>query len=89
MKEVADYQARLVRWYTQGGFNDELGKWHASGHHYKIDYWEVLNEIDSEHYMSPQFYTRLYDAVIEQIRQVSPHMKFILDFLFEIEEEHS
>jgi hypothetical protein len=39
--------------------------------------------------MSPQFYTRLYDAVIEQIRQVSPHMKFILDFLFEIEEEHS
>jgi hypothetical protein len=77
MKEVADYQARLVRWYTQGGFDDELGNWHDSGHHYKIDYWEVLNEIDSEHSMSPEFYTRLYDAVIEQMRQVSPHMKFI------------
>lgn len=77
LKEVADYQARLVRWYTQGGFNDELGKWHASGHHYKIEYWEILNESDNEHHMSPALYTRLYDAVVEQVRQVSPQMKFI------------
>ena len=46
MKEVADYYARLVSWYTQGGFTDEFGKRHESGHHYKIDYWEVLNEVD-------------------------------------------
>ena len=58
MKEVADYYARLVSWYTQGGFTDEFGKRHESGHHYKIDYWEVLNEVDGEHHMSPQFYTR-------------------------------
>ena len=77
MKEVADYQARLVGWYTKGGFNDEYGKWHASGHHYKIAYWEVLNEIESEHKMSPEFYTRVYDAIVESVRQVSPQMKFV------------
>ncbi|HXX21604.1 MAG TPA: glycosyl hydrolase family 39 [Terriglobia bacterium] len=77
MKEVADYQARLVGWYTKGGFKDEYGKWHASGHHYNIAYWEILNEVDSEHKMSPEFYTRLYDAVVEQVRIISPRMKFI------------
>jgi len=79
LKEAADYQARLVGWYTQGGFNDELGKWHASGHHYKIAYWEVLNESDGadQHSMTPEFYTRLYDAIVAQVWQVSPHMKFI------------
>ena len=43
-KEVADYYACGVSWCTKGGFKDELGVWHPSGHHYKIDYWEVLNE---------------------------------------------
>ena len=46
MKEVADYWARLASWFINGGFKDEYGKWHASGHHYKIAYWEVLNESD-------------------------------------------
>jgi hypothetical protein len=77
MKEAADYQARLVGWFTQGGFKDEYGRWHASGHHYKIAYWEVLNEIDIEHEMSPESYTRLYDVVVEKVRQVSSDMKFI------------
>jgi hypothetical protein len=79
LKEVADYQARLVGWYTQGGFSDELGKWHASGHHYKIAYWEVLNEIDGsdQHSMTPEYYTRIYDAIVERVRQVSPQMKFM------------
>ena len=57
LKEVADYYARLVSWDTQGGFTDEFGKRHESGHHYKIDYWEVLNEINGEHQMTPQMYT--------------------------------
>ena len=35
-KEVADYYARLLSWYTKGGFTDELGKRHESGHHYSI-----------------------------------------------------
>jgi hypothetical protein len=78
-KEVADYEARLVGWYTQGGFTDELGKWHASGHHYKIAYWEVLNESDNfdQHIMTPEYYTRVYDAIVERVRQVSPQMKFM------------
>jgi hypothetical protein len=45
-REVADYYARVVSWYANGGFTDELGKWHSSGHHYKVDYWGVLNEPD-------------------------------------------
>jgi hypothetical protein len=77
MKEVADYYARLVSWYTQGGFSDEFGKRHESGHHYKIDYWEVLNEVDLEHHMTPQFYTALYGAVVAAIRKVDPQVKFV------------
>ena len=77
MKEVADYYARLVSWYTRGGFTDEYGKWHASGHHYKIDYWEFLNEVEFEHSMTPQFYTHLYDKIVTAIRGVAPRTKFI------------
>jgi hypothetical protein len=77
MREAAKYQARLVSWYTTGGLRDEYGKWHASGHHYKIAYWEVLNEVDGEHHMTPQYYTRLYDAIVTEILRVSPNMKFM------------
>jgi hypothetical protein len=77
LKEVGDYYGRLVSWYTKGGFTDEYGKRHESGHHYKINYWEVLNEIDLEHQMSPETYTRVYDAIVSSIRQVEPQMKFI------------
>ncbi len=79
MKEVVDYYTRLVSWYTQGGFTDEFGKWHASGHHYKIDYWEVLNEEDEhfEHHMSVQEYTAFYDAVVTAIDAVDPRIKFV------------
>jgi len=72
LKEVAEYYARLVSWYTQGGFTDEFGKRHDSGHHYRIDYWEVLNEVDSEHSMTPQTYTRVYDAIVEAIHRADP-----------------
>jgi hypothetical protein len=77
LKEVADYHARLVGWYTQGGFNDEYGKRHESGHHYKMDHWEILNEVDYEHSMTPQTYTRVYDAIVEAVRKVNPQMKFV------------
>ena len=48
-----------------------------SGHHYKIDYWEVFNEPDLEHGFDPQTYTKLYDAVVEAIHKVSPETKFV------------
>jgi hypothetical protein len=77
MKEAADYYARLVGWYTQGGFTDELGVFHKSGHHYKIAYWEVLNEIDFEHHWTPESYTRFYDAVTAAMQKVDPGLKFM------------
>ncbi len=77
LKEVADYYARLVSWYTKGGFKDEYGHWHKSGYHYHIPYWEVLNEVDIEHHMTPQTYTRVYDAITAAIRRVAPNMKFV------------
>lgn len=76
-KELGDYYARLVSWYVNGGFTDEYGKRHNSGHHYKIAYWEVLNEVDFEHQMTPEQYTRRYDAIVGAIHRVAPSMKFI------------
>jgi hypothetical protein len=77
MKELGDYYARLVAWYTQGGFEDEFGVAHKSGHHYTIDYWEVLNEPDFEHGTTPEQYTARYDAIVTAIRRVAPAMKFV------------
>jgi hypothetical protein len=76
-QEVADYYARLLSWYTKGGFTDEYGKRHESGYHYSIPYWEFLNEVDFEHNMSPQTYTRLYDAVVTAMKKVQPETKFV------------
>jgi hypothetical protein len=77
MKEIADYYARVISWYTKGGFTDELGKYHKSNHHYKIPYWEVLNEPDFEHSFTPQSYTKIYDAIVGAMKKVSPETKFV------------
>ena len=77
MKELGDYYARLLSWYTKGGFKDELGKFHKSDHHYSLPYWEIFNEIDFEHAMTPEQYTERYDAVAEAIHKVSPATKFV------------
>ncbi|MEO9003733.1 MAG: glycosyl hydrolase family 39 [Ginsengibacter sp.] len=75
LREVADYYVRLFSWYTKGGFTDEIGKFHKSGHFYNIQYWEVLNEM--EHRLSPQLYTRIYDAVVLALKKISPDTKFV------------
>jgi hypothetical protein len=77
MKEISEYYARLLSWYTKGGFTDELGVYHSSGHHYKVAYWEVLNEIDFEHHWTPETYTRFYDAVTTAMLKVAPELKFM------------
>jgi len=77
MKEVAEYYARLLSWYTKGGFTDEFGKRHESGYHYSVPYWEVLNEVDFEHHISPETYTRLYDEVVLAMKKVQPDTKFV------------
>jgi hypothetical protein len=77
MKEVAEYYARLLSWYTKGGFTDEFGKRHESGYHYSVPYWEVLNEVDFEHHISPETYTRLYDEVVLAMKKVQPDTRFV------------
>ncbi len=77
MKEVSTYFSRLLSWYVKGGFTDELGKFHKSGHYYKIPFWEVLNEPDLEHNISPQLYTKMYDVIVTEMKKVSPETKFI------------
>jgi hypothetical protein len=76
-KELGDYYGRLVSWYTKGGFTDENGKRHESGYHYRLPYWEILNEVDFEHNTAPEDYTRRYDAIVEGIHKVSPETKFV------------
>lgn len=77
LQEVAGYYKRLVSWYTRGGFTDELGKYHESGHHFPLPWWEVLNEPELEHNTAPEDYTKRYDAIVKAIREVSPETKFI------------
>lgn len=77
MKEISEYYAHLLGWYTAGGFTDEYGKRFNSGHYYKVPYWEVLNEIDGEHHWTPEQYTKFYDSVTSAMRKVNPNIKFI------------
>ncbi len=77
MKELTDYFVRLFSWYTKGGFTDELGVYHKSGHFYNFPYWEVLNEPDLEHNISPALYTKMYDAIVRELKKISPQTKFI------------
>jgi len=75
--ELADYYRRLASWYVNGGFADENGVWHESGHHYQFPFWEVLNEPDFEHSTTAEDYTKRYDAIVDAVRSVSPDTKFI------------
>lgn len=77
LKGLTGYYTRLISWYTKGGFTDELGKFHRSGYTYKIPWWEVLNEPDLEHNISPQLYTKIYDAIVTAIKSISPDTKFV------------
>lgn len=75
-REVSRYYERVARWYMKGGFRDELGGWHSSGHHYKPAFWEVFNEPEYEHNFSPAQYTSLYDAITSRLHRVDRHLKF-------------
>jgi hypothetical protein len=77
MRELSDYFARIISWYHRGGFTDESGTYHKSGHDYTIPYWEVFNEPDGEHQHTPESYTKRYDAIVTAIKKVSPKTKFV------------
>lgn len=73
IKLYAEYQARIASWYLNGGFTDELGVRHESGHHYTtIAYWEPLNEPS----FTAEETVKIYDAVVTAVRKVAPNMKF-------------
>lgn len=76
-KQLSDYYGRIASWYVKGGFTDERGAFHNSGHHFSLPLYEVLNEVDAEHTTSPEAYARRYDAIVSGIRAVSPDTKFI------------
>jgi hypothetical protein len=78
LEEAAEYFSRVAQWYIKGGFTDEYGKRHESGHHLKIDYWEVLNEPDEDlsHLPDPRTYTAFYDTLVSRLRALDPGMKF-------------
>ena len=79
MQALGDYYGRLLAWYTRGGFIDEYGRKHNSGYHYDWDYTEIFNEVEGEHKMSVEYYTRAYDAVIQGIRRHTQNydMKYV------------
>ena len=76
-KQLSDYYGRLASWYVKGGFTDELGAVHNSGHHFALPLYEVLNEVEAEHATTPEQYAKRYDAIVTGIRAVSPTTKFI------------
>lgn len=75
--QLGDYYARLVSWFTRGGFTDENGVKHTSGYHFSFPIWEVLNEVNSEHHTTAEQYTRRYDAIVSAIRKINPETKFM------------
>ena len=79
MRDLGDYYGRLFAWYMNGGFIDEYGHEHVSNHHYSWDYTEIFNEVEAEHTMNPESYTRAYDAVIQGIRRHTQNtqMKYV------------
>jgi len=80
LRDLGDYYGRLVAHYVEGGFTDEGGRW-VPGYNLTISTWEVLNEIEGEHHLSPQEYTAVYDAIVSGIRRWAPNgsknMKFM------------
>jgi len=76
-KQLGDYYGRIASWYTMGGFTDERGIFHKSGHHYTLPLYEVLNEADAEHSTTPKQYVERYDTIVGSIRAVSPKTQFI------------
>jgi hypothetical protein len=69
MAALGDYYGRLFAWYTRGGFTDEYGRKYTSGYAYSWNYTEIFNEVEAEHSMNVQSYTRAYDAVVQGIRR--------------------
>lgn len=75
-QQLADFCARIVGWYNKGGFTDEKGIFHKSGHFLNIRYWEILNEQDEGesaiYIRSGREYAKAYDAIVRAIKKIEP-----------------
>ena len=72
-QQMARYVARVVGWYTAGGFHDECGHWHPSTLNYTWWGLSVLNE--DEHHIQPDngaAYTTCFDAIVDAVSKVNP-----------------
>ena len=71
--EMARYAARIVGWYTAGGFTDECGVKHVSSLHYDWAHLSVLNE---DEYRTPPTagvqYTTCWDAWRREVTSDAP-----------------
>ncbi len=82
--EYAAYLARLVGWYNKGGFTDEKGVYHKSGHYGWVHTWEIWNEPSSSgelpvpvpdktaQFLDPVSFARLFNTVVAAMRAVDP-----------------
>jgi hypothetical protein len=81
----AQYLARIVGWYNQGGFTDDNGTFHSSGHMNWVHTWEVWNEPKSgaeipaplpstyaPPWMTAERFAALYDRCSAAMRAVDP-----------------
>jgi len=69
-REIGEYYARVLSWYTDGGFVDEGGRYQHSGLYLNFSVWEYLNEM--EHELSPEAYTKQYDSVVLAQKRLAP-----------------
>lgn len=86
-REFATYMARLVGWYNMGGFTDDAGNLHVSGHYHWISTWEIWNEPNSGFeipapvpdpaatWMQPEDFARLYNVTVAAMRAVDPSIQ--------------
>ena len=77
-QDVADYLGRIYSWYALGGFVDELGVEHHSGHSYNMTYWAVLNEPNNEHCWggknSSRYFT-CFAAISKKLKALNPRIQ--------------
>eukprot|EP01052_Picozoa_sp_SAG31_P017321 SAG31_NODE_1180_length_9525_cov_4.989497_6_plen_415_part_00 len=66
--------SNILDWYCRGGFTDERGAYHHSGHNYTFGYLELLNEMDL---LAGENYIRWYDGVVAVVKARHPTIKFI------------
>ena len=71
----AQMSANIVRYYNTGGFTDN-GKHYQSPTPYPVTWWGIFNEPDINGVTAAEYVT-LYNAVVPQMAQADPSIKFV------------